>query len=169
MALALIPNIAGGGGGGSVNSVTFGAGMAQSGTAADPVGDVACGDGSLTINANDMQVSAAYTAAVAATAAAAAAAVVEHTGIAVLDFGATPQTDATVAVAGQAGILATSRVQCWFQGDTTAENTEADHLLAAQAMGVGAGIPTAGVGFTIDATAIQFLVTGTLKCRWAWQ
>jgi len=93
----------------------------------------------------------------------------ENTGIAILDFGSAPQTDATVAVTGQAGILATSKVQVWIQGDTTAENTEADHLLAGQILGVAAGIPVAGTGFTIDASATRFLVAGAIKARWAWQ
>lgn len=93
----------------------------------------------------------------------------ETTGVAVLDFGVTPQTDATVAVVGQAAILAASKVQVWFQGDTTADNSEADHILAGQVMGVASGIPTPGVGFTIDASATQWLVTGTFNVRWAWQ
>lgn len=93
----------------------------------------------------------------------------ETMGTAILDFGATPQTDATIAVTGQTLIAPTSKVRVWFQGDSTATNTEQDHIQAAHLMGAVAGIPVAGVGFTIDATALRGLVTGTFNVRWAWQ
>lgn len=92
----------------------------------------------------------------------------ETTGTAILDFGSTPQTDATIAVSAP-GVGSLSKIQVWFQGDTTAENSESDHILAGQVMGVAAGIPSAGVGFTIDASATQWLVAGTLMVRWAYQ
>lgn len=93
----------------------------------------------------------------------------ETTGTAILDFTSTPGTDATVAVVGQAGILATSQVQCWFQEDSTALNDVQAHIQAAQGMGVGARSIVAGTGFTIDASTDEGFVEGTLKVRWAWQ
>ena len=90
-------------------------------------------------------------------------------GTAVLDFGAEPgATEATVAVAGQAGILATSSVEAWIQGATSANNTVADHLVAAALLKVTPGIPTAGVGFTLYGDTLAGLAAGQFTVQWVW-
>lgn len=90
-------------------------------------------------------------------------------GTAVLDFGAEPGgTEATVAVTGQAGILSGSSVEAWIQGASTANNTEADHLVAAALLKVAPGIPTAGVGFTIYGDTLAGLAAGQFTVQWVW-
>jgi hypothetical protein len=65
MALALIPNLAGGGGGG-VTTFTAGAGLINSGTAADPIADVVAANGTIVVNANSIEVGVIQTADIAA-------------------------------------------------------------------------------------------------------
>ena len=90
-------------------------------------------------------------------------------GTATIDFGAAPPTDyASVAVTGQAGILATSQVEAWFEGATTVDADEEDHLMAAFFCKVVCGIPTAGTGFTIHVLADGY-TQNTYKIQWVWR
>lgn len=71
-------------------------------------------------------------------------------GTATVNFGAFPgSTDASVAVTGQTGILAGSKVKAWIMATATADHTADEHLVDPPRVAVG---PVgAGVGFTIYA------------------
>lgn len=69
-------------------------------------------------------------------------------GTATLDFGAFPgASDASIAVTGQAGILASSFVEAWIFPAATADHTADEHLV--ETLKVMAGNIVAGTGFTI--------------------
>jgi hypothetical protein len=69
-------------------------------------------------------------------------------GTATLDFGAFPgASDASVAVTGQAGILAGSLVEAWLFPAATADHTADEHWV--ETIEVMAGNVVAGTGFTI--------------------
>ena len=69
-----------------------------------------------------------------------------------IDFGAFPgKTDATVAVTGQASILAGSLVEAWIFPTATADHSADEHWVDPPI--VIAGNVVAGTGFTIYATA----------------
>lgn len=69
-------------------------------------------------------------------------------GTAILDFGAFPgKSDTSVAVTGQAAIVAGSLVEAWIRPVATADHTADEHLL--ETIRVMAGNIAAGVGFTI--------------------
>ncbi len=90
-------------------------------------------------------------------------------GDAVLDFGATPSAEATVTVTGQAGVLSTSTVDAFFQGSSTADNSLTDHRFAAVALKLLVADIVDGVGFTVYATSIAGLATGTFNLKWRYQ
>jgi len=91
------------------------------------------------------------------------------TGIATIDFGSHPgSNEASVAVTGEATITATSKVEAWIMADdTTTDHTANDHKYFAAFVSLTCGTPSAGVGFTIYARALEKL-TGTFKVRWVW-
>jgi hypothetical protein len=69
-------------------------------------------------------------------------------GSAVLDFGAFPgASDASVAVTGQAGIVAGSVVNAWLVATASADHSADEHLI--ESVKVIAGNIVAGTGFTI--------------------
>jgi hypothetical protein len=69
-------------------------------------------------------------------------------GTATLDFGAFPgASDASVAVTGQAGILAGSLVEAWILPAATADHSADEHRL--ESLRIVAGNIIAGTGFTI--------------------
>lgn len=69
-------------------------------------------------------------------------------GTAVLNFGAFPgASDASVAVTGQAGIVAGSLVEAWIRPVATADHTADEHMI--ETIKVVAGNIVAGTGFTI--------------------
>jgi len=69
-------------------------------------------------------------------------------GTATLDFGAFPgASDASVAVTGQAAILAGSLVEAWLRMEATADHSADEHLV--ETIKVLAGNIVAGTGFTI--------------------
>lgn len=69
-------------------------------------------------------------------------------GTATLDFGAFPgASDASVAVTGQAGILAGSLVEAWLRMEATADHSADEHLV--ETIKVMAGNIVAGTGFTV--------------------
>lgn len=89
------------------------------------------------------------------------------TGDAVIDFG-TGSNEATVAVTGQDGILASAKTDAFIMADdSTADHTASDHRYLAALAGLTCGTPTEGVGFSIYATSTQKL-SGTFQVRWVW-
>jgi isochorismate hydrolase len=93
-------------------------------------------------------------------------------GTAVVDFGAFPGTDvATVAVTGQASILAGSRVDAWLVGDATTDHSEDEHLMLKQEIDVVVARSSivAGTGFTITAVCNdKSRMWGKFNVDWAW-
>ena len=90
------------------------------------------------------------------------------TGTIDIVFDATPADEASVNVTGQAAILATSQAEAWVMGATSVDNNENAHLFGGVALRITCGIPVDGVGFTIYATSIAGLATGTFKIQWVW-
>ena len=69
-------------------------------------------------------------------------------GTATLDFGAFPgESDATVAVTGQAAIVAGSLVEAWIRPVATADHSADEHML--ETLKIFAADIVAGAGFTI--------------------
>lgn len=76
------------------------------------------------------------------------------TGTTTINFGSYPGVlSASVAVTGQASILAGSLVEAWIFPTATATHSADEHVLGAVEMAVVAGNVQAGVGFTIYALA----------------
>jgi hypothetical protein len=70
------------------------------------------------------------------------------TGTATLDFGAFPgASDASVAVTGQAAIVAGSLVEAWIRPVATADHTDTEHMV--ETLKVFAANIVAATGFTI--------------------
>ncbi|MDQ3024109.1 MAG: hypothetical protein M3R04_06980 [bacterium] len=70
------------------------------------------------------------------------------TGTATLDFGAFPgSSHATIAVTGQAAIVAGSLVEAWIRPVATADHTADEHMV--ETLKVVASDIVAGTGFTI--------------------
>lgn len=90
------------------------------------------------------------------------------TGTAIVSFGSTPSTEASVSVTGQSAILATSLAEAWVMGATTTDNDENAHLFGGVSFRVTCGIPSVGTGFTIYVTCIAGLATGDFKIQWVW-
>jgi len=89
-------------------------------------------------------------------------------GTAVLDFTATPSESASIAVTGQAGIIAGSHVEAFFMKESTSDNTVDEHEEAAALCPLVVGDIIAGTGFTIFAHPIAMLGVGTFNVRWVW-
>ena len=91
------------------------------------------------------------------------------TGTATIDFGAAPGSGETsVAVTGLSTISGTSKAEAWIMADdSTADHTASDHRYADLFLSLTCGTPTAGVGFTIYARAIDKL-TGQFAVRYVW-
>lgn len=71
-------------------------------------------------------------------------------GTAIVDFGAFPgKSDASVAVTGQASIVAGSLVEAWLRLEATSDHSADEHLL--ETIKVSAGNIVAATGFTIYA------------------
>lgn len=90
-------------------------------------------------------------------------------GTAIIDFGSFPgASEASIAVTGQASILATSKVEAYIMGDdTTSDHTAKDHRYIAAWLGLTCGTPTAATGFTIYGRCLNKL-QGTFALRWVW-
>ena len=98
------------------------------------------------------------------------------TGLTILDFGVFPGTAmASIAVTGQPGILATSKVSAWISLDSaTTEHSKDEHLI--ENLILRAGTITPGVGFTIygEANNPQYngnggnRLYGRWSVAWAW-
>lgn len=89
-------------------------------------------------------------------------------GTATLDFGATPSDSASVAVTGQAGILAGSAAEAFFMREATADNSAEEHEQASAVVRLVCGSVVAGTGFTIYANVTDGLATGQFNVRWVW-
>lgn len=89
-------------------------------------------------------------------------------GIAEIDFGATPSTEASVTVTGQTGILTTSTVDAQIMARSTSNNTVAGHQLAALNMRFSISEPVANTGFTITAYCLIGYATGKFAINWRW-
>lgn len=90
-------------------------------------------------------------------------------GTATIDFGAFPgSNEASIAVTGQATILATSKAEAYVMGDdTTGDHTASDHRYFAALVGLSCSTPTLATGFTIHARSTEKL-QGTFALRWVW-
>jgi len=89
------------------------------------------------------------------------------TGTATLDFGAFPgKTDASVAVTGQADIVAGSLVEAWLRPVATATHSADEHWV--EEMDVAAGDISAGAGFTVYGKTRNLRLYGTWTVAWAW-
>jgi hypothetical protein len=72
------------------------------------------------------------------------------TGTTTIDFGAFPgKLDTSVAVTGQASIIAGSLVEAWIRPVATALHSADEHVMATTMLEVIAGNIIAGTGFTI--------------------
>lgn len=91
------------------------------------------------------------------------------TGTATIDFGAAPgSNEASVAVTGQAAILATSKADAYVMADdTSTDHTAADHRYLETFASLSCGTPTVATGFTIHARSHHKL-TGQWAVRWVW-
>lgn len=85
-----------------------------------------------------------------------------------IDYGATPTAQAIVTVGGQAGITATSRVRVWFAGNSMSDNDADAHIMAGALVRLTPSQPVADDGFSIYATNIGGLATGTFRVSWIW-
>ena len=90
-------------------------------------------------------------------------------GTATIDFGSGAGTnEASVAVTGQASILATSKAEAYIMADdTTATHTASDHRYVGLFMSLTCGTPVAATGFTIYARSSDRL-TGTFSLHYVW-
>jgi hypothetical protein len=94
---------------------------------------------------------------------------VATTGVAILDFGSTPAETAQVTITGQAGIIADSRMEVWFERAATGDNNADQHDQLSMLFDLTPGDIVAGTGFTIKArTRFGFKATGTFEVPWVW-
>lgn len=90
-------------------------------------------------------------------------------GTADLDFGAFPgKSDASVAVTGQASIIAGSLVEAWIRPEATADHSADEHML--ETLDIVARDIVAGTGFTIYGINEGFgtRLYGVWKVAWVW-
>jgi len=92
-------------------------------------------------------------------------------GSAIVNFGAAPgNTDASVVVTGQAGILATSFCEAWVDGTDqagTANHSTDEHAMLASTAGVVCRTIVPGTGFTIEVAA-NMRTIGRFNLLWVW-
>lgn len=89
-------------------------------------------------------------------------------GTVTLDFGAFPgASDVTVAVTGQAAILAGSLVEAWVFPAATTDHSADEHLV--ETLDVYAGNIVAGTGFTVYGISEgSGLIYGKWNIAWVW-
>lgn len=92
-------------------------------------------------------------------------------GTTTIDFGAHPgATHATVAVAGQAGIVSGSLVEAWIRPEATAGHSADEHMV--EQIKVVARDIVAGTGFTIHGIETHGATAGKLcnsfTVAWCW-
>jgi hypothetical protein len=92
---------------------------------------------------------------------------VSNAGTALLDFGVTPTSDASLVIVGQADILTTSYVEVWVNYVATADHTADEQLV--EPIRVLAGSIVNGVGFTIYGVCdAAFGTYGKFSVSWVW-
>lgn len=91
-------------------------------------------------------------------------------GIATIDFGSTPVSEASVAVTGQGGfVAASSEAEAFFQTGSTAGNDATAHkALAFLADEPFCDTFVDSVGFTIRVLLPNGVATGQFKIPWVW-
>jgi hypothetical protein len=88
-------------------------------------------------------------------------------GTATLDFGTFPgNSDATVAVTGQSGIVSGSLVEAWIRPVATADHNEDEHRV--EEIQVDADTIVAGTGFTIFGRTRNYPLYGLWTVAWVW-
>jgi hypothetical protein len=86
-------------------------------------------------------------------------------GFTTVDFGATPVAEATFTVT-DAGVTSASYVECFVQGDSTADNDADSHLAAGRSFRLTA-TPASG-SFSLDVQCVIGLCTGEFKLRYSY-
>lgn len=90
------------------------------------------------------------------------------TGLAVVDFGSGGSLYTSVAITGQASIVAGSLVEAEIRATASADHTADEHLVDPPR--VIAGDIIAGTGFTIHAFSVNELPHyGTYNVQWVWK
>jgi Protein of unknown function (DUF2793) len=87
-------------------------------------------------------------------------------GSAVIDFGGGSDT-ATLAIAGQSSIAASSVTNAWIFPKDTLDHSSDEHII--EELDVSAGAPTAGTGFTISARTRNKPLRGQWTVAWSWR
>ena len=87
------------------------------------------------------------------------------TGSAILNFGTPSKPAASVAVTGQAGIVATSKVEGFVRLEASADHSVDEHLV--EQLKIKAGNIVAGTGFTIYGEAYP-QSSGQWNIDWVW-
>ena len=90
-----------------------------------------------------------------------------NAGVALLDFGSSPNSRATYTVPGQTGITTDSLVEPWIPAVASSNNNADNHKLMAAFIGVTAGSIVAGTSFVITAISSE-PVTGIFTVNWCW-
>ena len=96
------------------------------------------------------------------------------TGTATLNFltASVKTLDTSVVVTGQAAIVSGSKVEAYLMGDTTADHSDDEHIMAVSMMGFVCGAIVAGTGFTIYANVRDDIskagLTGQFTVQWVW-
>ena len=89
-------------------------------------------------------------------------------GSATIDFGAAPgSSTASIAVTGQTGLIAGSRIKTWVAGSTSDHNEYEHSRIFPNRVGLGIGDVVAGTGFTIHAET-EMRLTGDMSVKWEW-
>lgn len=83
-----------------------------------------------------------------------------------LTFPATGDTYATASVSGQTGLTTAGKVEAWFMGVDSSNNTVDDHALASTLCKPVATVTGAGA-FTIRAVSLEPL-SGNYTVQWVW-
>ncbi len=87
------------------------------------------------------------------------------TGSAILDFGTPSKPAASIAVTGQAGIVATSKTEAFVRLAVSTDHSVDEHRI--EQLKVTAGNIVAGTGFTIYGEAYP-QTSGQWNIDWVW-
>ena len=94
-------------------------------------------------------------------------------GTALIDFGDAPvkQTQASIAVTGQASIVAGSKVEAYIMPKATADpngHSEDEHMIENLKLTVPVSTIIAGTGFTIQGECTLGTTNGKWNVEWVW-
>lgn len=87
-------------------------------------------------------------------------------GSAILDFGTTPATNASVVVSGVGAILAGSLVEAWIKYEASADHTGDEHLV--EPIRLVAGTIVVGTSFVVYGFCDLGYTTGKFNFAWVW-